>query len=142
MASVSTQRTRGPQPRTSKVDGLRELAKGLRIDSQFCPESVESPFDTVAWELRSAQIKDENGGLMFEQKDVEIPANWTQLATNVIVSKYFYGENGTSERENSVKQLIHRVTRTIADWGIDDGYFASEEDGERFYRELTWLCVN
>ncbi len=142
MASVSTQRTRGPQSRTNKVDGLRELAKGLRIDSQFCPESVESPFDTVAWELRSAQIKDENGGLMFEQKDVEIPANWTQLATNVIVSKYFYGENGTSERENSVKQLIHRVTRTIADWGIDDGYFASEEDGERFYRELTWLCVN
>jgi ribonucleoside-diphosphate reductase alpha chain len=79
---------------------------------------------------------------MFEQKDVEIPASWTQLATNVIVSKYFYGENGTPERERSVRQLIHRVTRTIADWGLADGYFASPADGEQFYRELTWLCLN
>ena len=82
-----------------------------------------------------------NSRRIFRQ-DVEIPAGWTQLATNVIVSKYFYGENGTEERERSVKQLIHRVTRTIADWGIEDGYFASPEDGENFYRELTWLCLN
>ena len=89
-----------------------------------------------------AAIKDENGKLMFEQKDGEIPAAWTQLATNVVVSKYFYGENGTPERERSVRQLIHRVTRTIADWGMADGYFASAEDGEQFYRELTWLCLH
>ena len=153
MASVSAPRSRSEsdasKPKSSaarsggtKLDGLRELSKGLKIESQFCPPELADPFDSVQWELRSAQIKDENGKLMFEQKDVEIPAGWTQLATNVIVSKYFYGENGSQERERSVKQLIHRVTRTIADWGAADGYFASAEDSERFYRELTWMCLN
>jgi ribonucleoside-diphosphate reductase alpha chain len=124
------------------MDSLRELSKGLKIEARFCPEDVADPFDTVQWELRSAQIKDENGKLMFEQKDAEIPASWTQLATNVVVSKYFYGENGTPERERSVRQLIHRVTRTIADWGKADGYFADDENAEQFYRELTWLCLH
>ena len=143
MTSVSSPRSRVvPVRPLAKTDPIRELAKGLRVEPQFCPENLADPFDSVHWELRSAQIKDESGKLMFEQQDVEIPAGWTQLATNVIVSKYFYGENGTSERERSVKQLIHRVTRTIADWGIEDGYFASPEDGEHFYRELTWLCLN
>jgi ribonucleoside-diphosphate reductase alpha chain len=148
MAIVSAPRSRPDSARAdvksrhTKMDGLRELSKGLKIDAQFCPAELADPFDSVQWELRSAQIKDEAGKLMFEQKDVEIPAGWTQLATNVIVSKYFYGENGTSERERSVKQLIHRVTRTIADWGLADGYFASPEDGERFYRELSWMCLN
>ena len=70
-----------------------------------------------------------------------MPKSWSVLATKVVVSKYFYGEQNTSERETSVRQLIHRITRTIADWGIADGYF-SKADGEIFYEELTWLCVN
>ncbi len=98
---------------------------GLRIEARFCPPGVQDPFDTVEWETRSAAIKGENGEILFEQTDCEIPRTWSQLATNVVVSKYFYGENGTSEREHSVRQLIHRVTRTIADWGMEDGYFAS-----------------
>ncbi len=120
----------------------RENPEGLRIDANFCPGDVADPFETSEWELRSATIKDENAAVLFEQHDCEIPADWSQLATNVVVSKYFYGENGTEEREHSVRQLIHRVTRTIADWGIEDGYFASKEDGERFYRDLTWLCLH
>ena len=70
--------------------------------------------------------------------------DWSQLATNVVVSKYFYGEINTPERESSVRQLVHRVTRTIADWGKEDGYFETEDDGERFYRDLTWLvsCIS
>src|SRR6187200_239559 len=127
---------------SSKMEALRELSKGLKIEAEFCPADVSDPFDTVQWDLRSAQIKDENGKLMFEQKDAEVPAFWTQLAANVVVSKYFYGENGTGERERSVRQLIHRVTRTIADWGKADGYFADEDNAERFYRELTWLCLH
>ena len=115
MASVTSPRTRvAPVRPLAKTDPVRELAKGLRVEPLFCPENLADPFDSVNWELRSAQIKDESGKLMFEQQDVEIPAGWTQLATNVIVSKYFYGENGTEERERSVKQLIHRVTRTIS----------------------------
>ena len=127
---------------TARIDPASSSSLGLQVDTVFCPKDVEDPFDTVEWELRSAAIKGEKGDVVFEQTDCEIPSSWSQLATNVVVSKYFFGEMGTSERENSVRQLIHRVTRTIADWGMEDGYFATEEDGERFYRELTWLCLH
>jgi ribonucleoside-diphosphate reductase alpha chain len=116
---------------------------GLRIDSNFCPDDGQTPFATTDWELRSAAIKDESGNVLFEQNDCEIPAQWSQLATNVVVSKYFYGDpKNPVERERSVRQLVHRVTRTISDWGLADGYFDTPEDGERFYRDLTWLCLH
>ena len=79
---------------------------------------------------------------IFEQTDCEVPRSWSQLATNVVVSKYFYGEVDTPERESSVRQLVDRVTRTITDWGRADGYFATAEDADRFYDELTALCLN
>ncbi|HZZ71609.1 MAG TPA: vitamin B12-dependent ribonucleotide reductase [Pirellulales bacterium] len=139
-ANVSTARNRGAKSSAKRANRAR--AAGLTIDNRFCPTSVADPFETVEWDYRSAQIKGESGELLFEQQNCEIPKSWSQLATNVVVSKYFYGENGTPERESSVRQIIHRVCRTIADWGIKDGYFASEEDGERFYRELTWLCLH
>ena len=84
---------------------------------------------------------DDAGKPIFKQENVEVPASWSLLATKVVVSKYFYGEQGTPERETSVRQLIHRIARTIADWGVKDGYFTKAE-GEIFYDELTWLCVN
>ncbi|MDO5553424.1 MAG: vitamin B12-dependent ribonucleotide reductase [Planctomycetia bacterium] len=115
---------------------------GISIAARFCDSNVADPFDTVEWETRSAAIKGDNGEIIFEQKDCEIPTSWSALATNVVVSKYFYGEPQTPEREKSVRQLIHRVCRTIADWGTADGYFATKEDGENFYRELTWLCLH
>ncbi|MEX0612188.1 MAG: vitamin B12-dependent ribonucleotide reductase, partial [Pirellulales bacterium] len=114
----------------------------LKVDAVFCPTDVDDLFATVDWEVRSAQIKGENGELIFEQTNCEVPSFWSQLATNVICSKYYYGEVGTPEREHSVRQLVHRVARTIADWGLEDGYFASVQDGERFYRELAWLCLH
>ncbi len=124
-------------------DASRKGRSGLKVGATFCPESEESPFETVDWELRSAAIKDESGKALFEQTDCEIPATWSQLAANVVVSKYFYGDpRNKNERERSVRQLIHRVTRTIADWGLEDGYFDTAEDGERFYRDLTWLCLH
>lgn len=133
--------TTASKPRSTSKTARKNAKAGLEIEARFCPTDVE-PFDTVEWETRSAAIKDENGNPLFEQTDCEVPSSWSQLATNVVVSKYFYGEPGTEERENSVRQLIHRVTRTIADWGIADGYFATAEDGERFYRELSWLCLH
>ena len=139
MATVANRSREMTSHGTQNLVGER---KRIEIQRHFCPEGVEDPFDTVDWELRSAQIKDDNGDLLFEQTECEIPASWSQLATNVVVSKYFYGENGTPERERSVRQLIHRVTRTIADWGVQDGYFATPEDGERFYRDLSWLCLH
>ncbi len=116
--------------------------RGLVIEPTFCPPDVASPFDTVSWERRTASIKTDSGEVVFEQTDCEVPATWSQRATNVVASKYFYGEPGTPERETSVRQLIHRVVRTIADWGLADGYFATPEDGQRFYRELAWLCLH
>src|SRR5262245_3020791 len=96
--------------------GSNAAQRGMVIPRVFSTEGV-SPYDQVEWELRTAAIKDEKGRVLFEQKDCEIPQSWSQLATNVVASKYFYGEINTPERETSVRQLIDRVTRTIADWG-------------------------
>ena len=126
---------------TTMPQNATQDSAALRIDPYFCPVGVD-PFDTVDWVPRTAQIKDENGGVLFEQTDCMVPSSWSALATNVVVSKYFFGEPDTPERETSVKQVIYRVARTIADWGIQDGYFASHEDGENFYRELAWLCTH
>src|SRR5690242_7162051 len=112
----------------------------LRVDRVFSNAKVK-PFDQIEWEKRLAEITDDAGKVIFKQDNVEVPKSWSLLATKVVVSKYFYGEQGTSEREVSVRQLIHRICRTIADWGIKDGYF-SKAAGEVFYDELTWLCVN
>ena len=126
-------------PPTTEHD---RLLKDYGWTAQFCPEDVADPFETVSWTVRTAVIKDEKGDVLFEQTDCEIPEDWSVLATNVVASKYFYGEVGTSQRERSARQLIHRVARTIADWGMADGYFAGDEDGERFYRDLAWMCLN
>jgi ribonucleoside-diphosphate reductase alpha chain len=117
------------------------VRSGMAVPRVFSTEGV-SPFDQVEWDLRTAAIKDERGRVLFEQTDCEVPRAWSQLATNVVVSKYFYGEVNTPERESSVRDLVDRVTRTISDWGHEDGYFASREDAERFYDELTALCLN
>lgn len=120
---------------------VRDAPDGLVIERHFCPEGV-NPFDQVTWRKRSATIKDENGEVIFRQDDVKVPEQWSQLATNVVVSKYFYGEQGSEERENSVQELVHRVSRTISDWAREDGIFASDADADTFYDELTWLCLN
>ncbi len=128
---------------SARVDdaNVRDAQNGLKVEQVFSTPG-EHPFDQVSWEKRSACISDDKGAVIFEQKDAEVPAEWSQLATNVVVSKYFYGEKSKPERENSVRDLIHRVTRTIADWGKEDRLFTTDEDAERFYQELTWLCVN
>jgi ribonucleoside-diphosphate reductase alpha chain len=140
-SAESVKRTRrGSQaPRGGGVGGPRQT--GLAFARAFSRRDV-NPFDEIEWERRTAEITDDAGRIIFRQENVEVPKNWSVLATKVVVSKYFYGENGTAQRENSVRQLIHRVTRTIADWGRRDGCFASDEDAETFYDELTWLCLN
>jgi ribonucleoside-diphosphate reductase alpha chain len=121
--------------------------KGLRFERVFSDAKV-APFDQIDWERRTAEITDDSGKVIFKQENIEVPKGWSALATKIAVSKYFYGDiaNGTNPhqggRETSVRQLVHRVTRTITDWGIADGYFANAEAAEVFYDELTWLCVN
>jgi len=123
------------RPNTFTRDG------GLKIKRYFSKKGLH-PFDEVEWELRSASITDEKGKVIFEQKDVEVPKTWSQTATNIVVSKYFHGVMGTEQRERSVKQLIRRVADTIADWGKDMGYFATDDDAEIFHNELLHLLVH
>jgi ribonucleoside-diphosphate reductase alpha chain len=96
----------------------------------------------VEWEKRTSAITDDQGAVIFTQEEVEVPREWSGLATNILAAKYFYGRPGSPERESSLRQVVHRVARTLADWGLADGYFADAEEAEVFYRELCWLCVH
>ncbi len=101
--------------------------KGLHFPRYFTQklEPGRTPYDEVKWELRTAAIGNDKGAVIFEQNDVEAPADWSQTATNIVVSKYFHGKMGSPERERSVGQLVHRVVDTIAEWGKAGRYFAS-----------------
>ena len=139
---------RSPKPTEHrKVRSEKTKNAGLHFERVFSDAAV-APFDQIEWERRTAEINDDSGKVIFKQEDIEVPKSWSALATKIAVSKYFYGDiaNGTDPykggREMSVRQLIHRVTRTITDWGIADGYFADQEAAEIFYDDLTWLCLN
>ncbi len=125
----------------------KRKSSGLRFERVFSDVATR-PFDQLEWERRTAEITDDSGKVIFKQENVEVPKSWSALATKIAVSKYFYGDvaHGTDPsrggRETSVRQLVHRVTRTIADWGMADGYFADADAAEIFYDELTWLCLN
>jgi ribonucleoside-diphosphate reductase alpha chain len=121
---------------------------GIRVQRRNSKPGV-NPFDEVEWEMRKASITGEDGKSVFEQKDIETPKAWSQMATNVVVSKYFRGTLGTPGREKSVRQLLGRVADTIALWGRKGGYFnrpgTKEVDNavaETFHAELTWLLLH
>ncbi|MHB8672339.1 MAG: vitamin B12-dependent ribonucleotide reductase [Candidatus Limnocylindrales bacterium] len=131
-------------PYGASFDGTDEQgrpATGLTIERRWTRQGVH-PYDEITWETRTANIGNESGKTVFEQKDVEVPAFWSQLATNVVVSKYFRGHVGTPERETSVRQLIDRVVNTIAAWAETQRYFATPADLEAFQAELTHLLVH
>ena len=138
VAATSAEASRPAQ--TSQTSyGVR--APGLKFYRHFTKPGV-SPFDELKWEFRDAIIQDFKGKIIFEQKDVETPADWSMTATNIVASKYLHGRVGTPERESGVRALITRVAESIRDWGMRDGYFASAEDAEIFFNELTHLLVN
>ena len=114
---------------------------GLHIERRFTTAGIH-PFDEVRWEQRTASIANEKGELVFEQKDCEVPAFWSQMATNVVVSKYFRGPLGTPRREVSVRQMISRVVDTITGWGREGAYFATEADAEAYSDELCHLILH
>src|SRR5579875_1848968 len=112
----------------------------LRFGRLFSKPGI-SPWDEVQWERRTAAIADAGGKTIFEQKDVEVPLDWSMTATNIVASKYLHGQIGTPERETGVRQLISRVAETVRDWGMRGGYFASEEDAAIFHDELAHLLI-
>ena len=146
MATIPNQtgnHTQGTQGASSQqaAPSFPSRTPGLKFDRHFTRPGV-SPYDEVVWELRDAVIQDFKGKTIFEQKNVEVPADWSMTATNIVASKYLHGLNGTSERESGVRALITRVAESIRDWGIAGGYFASDEDAATFYAELAHLLLN
>jgi ribonucleoside-diphosphate reductase alpha chain len=139
----SVQRPGGPikhLTRESRFEAHRPR-EGLRLDRRFTTPEVDV-WSTVSWVDRTASIGDGAGSTVFEQTGIEAPESWSQLAINVVASKYFRGHLGTAERERSVKHLINRVAETIYGWGKTDGYFASDADAETFRAELTHLLLH
>ena len=118
----------------------KKTAPGLSIRRLFTKPGV-SPYDEVEWDLRLAQITDAQGNVIFEQKNVEVPKDWSMTATNIVASKYLHGKIGTPERETGVRQLVARVAETIRDWGMAQGYFRTPEDGATFHDELVHILV-
>src|ERR1700694_1398213 len=134
---------------SSKMKDLKRIQKkeertGVAFPRYFSAglEPGKTPYDVVNWETRTAAIGNDKGAVIFEQRDVETPVDWSQTATNIVASKYFHGKLGTPERETSVAQLVHRVVDTIADWGKQGGYFLTAEDGENFRNELAHLMLH
>jgi len=140
-ASPAKGRGRPRDGASSRAERRAVRPEGLVIERWWTTAGVD-PFDEVEWELRTAAITGERGEVIFEQRDLEIPKFWSQLATNVVASKYFRGPLGDPSREHSVRQLIGRVVRTIAGWGRQGGYFATEADADAFEDELTHLMLH
>ena len=134
---------------SNTVNEIQETAEikrtaGVSFSRYFTArlEPGRTPYDEVRWELRTASIANDKGAVIFEQRDIEIPADWSQTATNIVASKYFHGKLGSPDRERSVLQLVHRVVDTITDWGAAGGYFKAGEDAESFRSELAHLVLN
>jgi ribonucleoside-diphosphate reductase alpha chain len=119
---------------------LQHQVTGVTLQRYFTRSNV-SPYDEVVWEERTALITGEDGAVVFEQHDLDFPQFWSQMATNVVASKYFRGPLGTPQREYSVRQLIERVVHTLTVWGQRGGYFATEDDATIFADELTHLLL-
>jgi len=133
---------------TKVTELLRPLRRtersGVTFSKYFTAklEPGKTPYDEIRWELRSATIGNDKGSVIFEQRDIEVPADWSQTAANIVASKYFHGRMGTPERERSVAALVHRVVDSIADWGLNGNYFKTKEDGENFRAELAHLMLH
>ncbi len=143
MSEVITQgapNTAAEATSTTAATPSKKKATGLTFRRLFTKAGV-NPYDEIEWELRLAQITDSKGGIIFEQKDVEVPKDWSMTATNIVASKYLHGTLGTPERETGARQLITRVAETIRDWGLAQGYFHTPEDGATFHDELTHILV-
>ncbi|MDX6586272.1 MAG: ribonucleoside-diphosphate reductase alpha chain, partial [Solirubrobacterales bacterium] len=114
--------------------------EGIKVERRHTTPGVH-PFDEIEWEFRDAVIGDPENPA-FEQLGVEFPTTWSQNATNIVAQKYFRGRMGSDERESSVRQMIGRVSGTIAGWGREGGYFASDEDADAFEAELTHILLH
>jgi ribonucleoside-diphosphate reductase alpha chain len=137
---MSEATVKGAHTSTETQVAAAKKAPGLTFRRFFTKLGV-SPYDEIEWERRTAQITDAQGTTIFEQKDVEVPKDWSMTATNIVASKYLHGTIGTPERESGVRALVTRVAETIRDWGLAQGYFKTPDDGATFHDELSHILL-
>ena len=137
---MSEATVKGAHTSTETQVATAKKAPGLTFRRFFTKLGV-SPYDEIEWERRTAQITDAQGNTIFEQRDVEVPKDWSMTATNIVASKYLHGTIGTPERESGVRALVTRVAETIRDWGLAQGYFKTPEDGATFHDELSHILL-
>jgi ribonucleoside-diphosphate reductase alpha chain len=125
----------------AQVQSPKKADERERMQRKYSKPGVH-PFEEIEWEKRDAIIQDSKGKTVFEQRNIEIPAFWSQTATNISASKYFRGKMNTPQREWSAKQMIGRVADTIAAWGRAGNYFIDDEEAETFHHELAYLLIN
>ena len=125
---------------SATISASPRTQEGLTFSRRFSREGV-SPYDEVQWERRTASITDTKGNTIFEQKDVEVPVDWSMTATNIVASKYLHGQMDTPERETGVRELVARVVETVRAWGEKGGYFASPVDAQIFHDELALMLL-
>ncbi|MGI5486644.1 vitamin B12-dependent ribonucleotide reductase [Microtetraspora malaysiensis] len=122
--------------------GAKRPRKGLKMKRVFTTPGVH-PYDTVTWERRDVVMTNwRDGSINFEQRGVEFPDFWSVNATNIVTSKYFRGAVGTPQRESSLRQLVDRVVDVYTRTGVENGYFATDEDAEIFDHELKHALVH
>jgi len=132
-------KTSGTQKKGSTIAG------GLKVSRHFSKEGV-SVYDLFEYANRSSVIRNPAGDAVFEMNDVEVPAAWSQVATDILAQKYFRKAgvpqpDGTTGSEKSIKQVAHRMACCWKDWGVRYGYFASPKDAEVFYDEIVYTIV-
>src|SRR6202453_1828796 len=138
MSEVKTTAPNSTAAAPATAPGKKSTGLSFR---RFFTKLGVSPYDEIEWDLRLAQITDAKGNVIFEQKDVEVPKDWSVTATNIVASKYLHGKVGTPERETGVRALVTRVAQTIRNWGLAQGYFKTPEDGATFHDELSHILL-
>src|SRR6201981_1147035 len=142
MPEVKTDTKTAAAPSSVAASPASSKKKAPRLQfPRLFPKPGVSPYNEVEWDLRLAQITHAQGNVIFEQKDVEVPKDWSMTATNIVASKYLHGKVGTPERETGVRQLVTRVAETIRNWGYAQGYFKTAEDSATFHDELVHILV-
>ena len=124
----------------------KQPAKGLQFSRQFTKDDV-SPFDMFEYDYRTSVIKNPSGEVVFQMDNVEVPKQWSQIATDILAQKYFRKagvpqSDGTTGRETTVKQVAHRMAHCWRVWGERNDYFATANDAQVFYDELVYSILN
>lgn len=148
MAEIMVRESINSNSKDNKAESVTDRSvsptkKGLAVKRKFTKLGIDPMGEDagVFFEQREAKISDVSGQIIFEQKNVSVPKDWSMTSTNIVASKYFRGKKGTAERESSVRDLINRVVDTITHWGDKDGFFATASDRENFKAELTHLLI-